>query len=169
MTINSENRATTWTRSLVAGLGAVAMAATINMGAPQEAKAANCGGGNIILGPNGLADGSSFLACFGNLYAGALNGSGNGNSFGLGASIQIVNAAIGFGNQSADGNGGLLGINLQVGNLAVGAINQSADGNGLLAGINIQAGNVGIGALNQSFDGNGLIGINLQLGNEALA
>ena len=99
MQINSENRAVTWTRGLVTGLSAVAMAAAISVASPRDAQAANCGAGNIIIGPNGLADGSSFLLCAGNLYAGALNGSGNGNSFGFGASVQLFNAAIGFGNQ----------------------------------------------------------------------
>ena len=38
---------TTWTRSLVAGLGAVAMAAVMSAAVPQEAKA-QCGPGNLI-------------------------------------------------------------------------------------------------------------------------
>ena len=35
----SGNRVTTWTRGLVAGLGAVAMAAAMSVAGPQEAKA----------------------------------------------------------------------------------------------------------------------------------
>ena len=38
------NRTTTWTRGLVAGLGAVAMSAAMLMAGPQEAKAQNCVG-----------------------------------------------------------------------------------------------------------------------------
>ena len=40
MQINSGNRTMTWTRSLVAGLGAVAMAAAISVASPQDAQAA---------------------------------------------------------------------------------------------------------------------------------
>ena len=46
MKTNSGKRVTTLTRGLVAGLGAVAMAAALTATSPEEAKAANCAGGS---------------------------------------------------------------------------------------------------------------------------
>ena len=71
MQITGGNRATTWTRSLLAGLGALAMVAAIT-GTPQEARA-QCGPGNLILHPLGAsptATGLALTICFGNAFIG---------------------------------------------------------------------------------------------------
>ena len=174
MRSKSGNRATTWTRSLVAGLGAVAVA-TAMMAGPQEAKAQN---GVSIFGPESwrifrlltstlaltteakpaTGFGPAFNLQAFNVAIGLNNGSQNGNSlFGPGINTQIGNVAIGVNNGSQDGNGVFLGINTQIGNVAVGFNNGSQDGNGFLVGINTQIDNEFIGINNGSQDGNALV------------
>ena len=52
MKTNSGKRRTTLTRGLVAGLGAVAMAAALTATSPEEARALDCGGTNNLTGTN---------------------------------------------------------------------------------------------------------------------
>ena len=92
------NRMTTWTRGLVAGLGAVAMAAAISVAAPKEAKAVN----------DGVDDGNELINSniqIANFAAGFNNGSQDGNGFIIGINTQIGNVALGLNNGSQDGNG----------------------------------------------------------------
>ena len=119
-----KNRSAVWTRGIAGGLGVLAMAAALSVTGPQEAKAAsNCSSAVNILAPagvNGVNDGSPGLLCLGNIYAGFLNGSYNGNTAtGLG-SLQIGNIAAGAFNQSFDGNSSGGPGSLQIGNVALG-------------------------------------------------
>src|SRR5262245_26854875 len=99
MKVNSGKRLATLTRSLMAGLSAVAMAAAMSAVGPQEAKAL-CAA-SIDIGANFNGNSGTTL-CFGNIGIGFNNFSDNGN--GLGGDLIFGNIGVGLNNGSQDGN-----------------------------------------------------------------
>jgi trimeric autotransporter adhesin len=145
-----------WSGTLAA-VGTVALAATFSVTGAKEAKAA-CVAIIVIPGALNCVGNAAPNDPF-NIMIGLLNGSGNGNTGGVGTSefdLQAANLYIGAINGSGNGNS-LNGdaFNLAIGNAYIGAANGSGNANSFFSDTtNVMIGNVAFGLANGSGNAN---------------
>ena len=157
------NRMAAWTKALLCGVGAVAMAGALSLMAPQEARALNCStalnANNFVGALNGQNNGTQVLPfpanCTGNNVLG--NGNLSNNAPATAGSVQNNNIV-------GNGNGNFNGTNFQNNNITG---NGNANGNGNDFSNNAIIGNGSGNANGNGFSSNQIFGNTSGNGNGA--